>query len=174
KGTKLPITEQHRKNLFIRQIKKGKYMGQTGIASILIATEKVNTGGKEVDRRLCKELVATTAFVSLFQRFNERFGRFRSICKGIKILPLQGVYPSALFGFIEVDNVETVILAPTVLFGKQVMIIGNFAEIGVFQIVKAHGERIGQHLAYDRHDDPKRFSTARNPAKKQAPKNIFN
>src|SRR5690606_20956956 len=135
KGTKLLVTEQYHKNLFIRQIKKGKYMGQAGITSILIATEKVNTGGKEVDRRLCKELVATPAFVSLFQRFNECFRCFRSICEGIKILPFQGVYPSALFGFIEIDNVEAVIFAPTVLLGKQVMIIGYLAEIGVFQIV---------------------------------------
>src|SRR5690606_592263 len=174
KGSKLPITEQHRKNLFIRKIKKGKYMGQAGITPIFVPTEKEDTGGKEIDGGLRKELVTTTAFVSFFQGFDKCFGRFRSIGKRTQILPFQRVYPSALCRVVEIDNMETVILAPTVLFGKQVMVIGDLAEIGIFQIINRQRERISQHLADDWRNDPKRFSTSRNPAKKQAPKNIFN
>src|SRR5690606_862302 len=155
KGSKLPVTEKHRKNLFIRKVKKGEYMGQAGITPLFVPTEKEDTGGKEIDGGLRKELVTTTALVTLFQGFDKCLGRFRSIGKRTQILPFQRVYPSALFGFIEVDNMETVILTPTVLFGKQIMVISNLTKIGIFQIVQAHGKGIGDHLANDRHNDPK-------------------
>src|SRR5690606_24799312 len=149
-------------------------MGQAGITAIFVPTEKEDTGGKEIDGGLREKLVTTTAFISLFQGFDQRFGCFRSIGERTQILPFQRVYPSASFMFVEIDNMETVIIVPTVLFAKQVMVIGDLTEIEIFQIINRQRKRISQHLADDWRNDPKRFSTSRNPAKKQAPKNIFN
>src|SRR5699024_657510 len=56
---------------------------------------------------------------------------------------------------------EFIIVHPSLLFGKQIMVICYLSQIGEFEIIEAHCKVFGQQLPDSRVDDAERFTRSR-------------
>ncbi|MCY1539981.1 hypothetical protein D9M68_755950 [compost metagenome] len=93
-------------------------MRQAGIAAIFVPAEEINAGCQKIDGRLGKELIAAAGAVTFFHGLDQSLRCFRSVGKGVEVLPLPGVHPFAFFRFVQIDYMEFIIKAFTILFGQ--------------------------------------------------------